>query len=108
MIKIHKRIFYEIFDKNIDMYMEYIETLNVEYSKIITKLSITSDIPQIRYYVHKLIGILNNFYDDSAIELIYYCKLLLNIDKKNPLFTIDDYKEYINLIVNYDKTLFGL
>lgn len=90
------------------MYMEYIECLKVEYSKIIKKLCIINDISQIRYCVHKLIGILKNFYDNTAIELIYYCKLLLNIDKNDANITFNAYKEYINLIINYDRSLFGL
>jgi hypothetical protein len=56
----------------------------------------------------KLISILIYLQYDFAEELIYLCKILLNIDKNNDKLSITDYRCFINNIIHFDKEKIGL
>lgn len=108
MISIIKRLFEEVFDKNIDLYNEHINMIRSEYNKIMTILSVSDSIFEVRYEVHKLVGLLANLLVSSTNELLYWCKLLLILDKSDLTITMDSYKPYIQEIVDFNKSKFGL
>lgn len=79
---------------------------NHDYTNIILDLSaknVTSH--EVRQLIHKMIGLIAIFQDTNE-EIMYICKLILNIDKKNKDFLL--YNEYIQLILQYDKRQLGL
>jgi len=94
-----------LFDKNIDMYTEYISIVRKDYIEIIQMLSSCQDVAMIRMCVHKLIGLIG-YFEDMNYEMIYYCRLLLNIDKD--VNNISLYFTYLDWIVQYDKKKLGL
>jgi hypothetical protein len=98
-------IFEVLFDKNIDMYTEYISDVKKEYIEIIRFLSSCQEVATIRKWVHKLIGLIG-YFEDMNYEMIYYCRLVLNIDKD--VNNISLYSPYIDWIVHYDKKKLGL
>jgi len=102
---LNKYIFEVLFEKNIDMYTEYILTVRKEYIEIILSLSSCRDITIIRALVHKLIGLIGYFHDVNY-EIVYYCRLLLNIEKELTDFSL--YFTYIQWILQYDKKNLGL
>ena len=109
MMSIIKRLFEEVFDKNIDLYNEHIAMIRSEYNNIINVLSVSDSIIEVRFEVHKLVGLLMNLLASSNTdELMYWCKLLLSLDKNDLTINIDSYKPYIQTIVNFDKNNFGL
>lgn len=105
MINIHKKLFYEVFDKNIDAYNDFIKIINHEYVETINNLKISNNIVDIRFNVHKLISIINNLLSTKCDELLYLCRLLLLTEK---IVHIDLYLLYIKNIINYDKNNLGL
>jgi len=105
MIHINKYIFYEVCNKNIDTYDEFISCIKNEYNKIMKKLIEIKTIPEIRYQIHKLVGIISSF---TNKELLYLCKLILMIDKNDLNNTIAQYKPYIQQILDYNQGIIGL
>jgi hypothetical protein len=108
MIYIIRKLFEEVFEGNIDLYNEFITMSRMEYKGIINILSVSDSIIDVRFQVHKLIGILSNLLDSSTNELIYYCKLLIMIDKNDTTIKFDSYKPYIEMIINFNNSRLGL
>jgi hypothetical protein len=108
MIYIIKKLFEEVFERNIDLYNEFITMSRMEYKSIINILSVSDSIIDVRFQVHKLIGILSNLLDSSTNELMYYCKLLIMINKNDTTINFDSYKPYIEMIINFNNSRFGL
>jgi hypothetical protein len=108
MISINKKIFYEVFDKNIDLYYEFIRMLSNDYKKTINNISTANNVADLRKNIHSLIGIVSNFDTMQAQELIYLCKTTLLIHKDNPEITLEMYLQYTQQIVNFDKNKLGL
>ena len=88
-----------------DMYNEFIRDVKKDYIDIVKTLSKTQDILLIRQLIHKLIGVIALFENTNA-ELVYYCRILLNIDKTKNDYSL--YVLYIENIVTYDKKKLGL
>lgn len=108
MITIHKKLFYQLFDKNIDLYNDFISTMNEDYKKIITNISNATTIEEIRRNIHSLIGIISVFETNIKNELLYFCRILLILDKNDKNITINDYLLYTEKIINFDKSKLGL
>ena len=105
MFYINKYIFNEVCEKNIDIYNEFISCISIEYNNIIKILKNPKTVADIRFQTHKLLGIINNLHAD---ELIYICKLILQIDKNNRDISIDVYKPCIKQVIEYDISRIGL
>jgi len=105
MYKIHRYVYDVIFEKNMNMYNDFIHSVRKEYTDIITSLSKTQDTVLIRQLIHKLIGVIA-FFEDTNCELVYYCRLILNIDKTKNDYSL--YFLYIEHIIAYDKKQLGL
>jgi hypothetical protein len=105
MYKIHRYIFDVVFEQNMDMYRDFIGSVRNDYIDIVKKLSVTQDILVIRQLTHKMISVIALF-EDSNNEMIYYCRLLLNIDKSITDYSY--YSPYIEWIITYDKKNIGL
>jgi hypothetical protein len=108
MITIHKKIFYELFDKNIDLYNDFISSMNEDYNRIIKIISNATSIEEIRINIHSLIGIISVLENANTNELLYICRLILLIDKNDKNITLKHYASYIEEITNYDKYKLGL
>ena len=108
MITIYKKLFYQVFDKNIDLYNDFMQNINSDYNKIIKKITTSTTIEEIRRNIHSLIGIISIFETNIKDELLYFCRILLMLDKNNKTITINDYLLYTEKIVNFDKTKLGL
>jgi len=104
MIKIHKYLFYTIFDKNINLYLEFINTIKKEYSDIIINLKSYNTVNEIRFNIHKLLSLLSNLIIDDS-EIIFLCKSILNYDKNQ---SVDFYLPTVMLIIEFDKSIIGL
>lgn len=100
MQKINKYIFYNICDKNIDIYSDLINTASDEYNEIINKLKIITTCSDIRIQIHKLIGLVALFIRTNT-KIIYLCKLILFINKNET--DINLYINYIQMVIDYDK-----
>ena len=105
MISIHKKLFYEVFDKNIDTYFEFIKNINQEYSETIVDLRKSNTILEIRNNTHKIVGIISNLVSTRCDELLYICKTLLQNEKKTPIYL---YMPHVENIIKYDKSILGL
>ncbi len=95
---LHKKIFDDICNKNVDLYYEFIETVKYEYNTIMQTLLHTTECKQIRILTHKLISsvtILENVY----LEIKYICSLILSTNKNETDF--NTYKPYIEMLKNY-------
>lgn len=108
MITIHKKIFYELFDKNIDLYNDFIGSMNEDYKRIMKIISNATSIEEIRRNIHSLIGIISVLETANNNELLYRCRLILLIDKNDKNITLKHYASYIEEIINYDKSKLGL
>ena len=86
---IHKYIFYEICEKNIDVYFELIRTMRSEYKAGLRIITNVSDIGIVRYNIHKMLGVI--CYLGNKEEIIYICKMILQIDKKETNFEKYEY-----------------
>jgi hypothetical protein len=105
MYPINKYLFEDIFEKNNEMFQEFMCAVDTEYSEIIDILKNVNTISEIRKTIHKLLSIVTNLVDKNY-EIIYYCKLILFIDKKET--NVKWYTEYVKMILDYDKTNMGL
>jgi hypothetical protein len=108
MITIHKKLFYDVFDKNIDLYNDFIISMNKDYKKIIQNISNATSIEEIRRNIHSFIGIISIFETNITNELLYLSKMLLMLDKNDKTITIQVYLYYTEKIVNFDKSKLGL
>ena len=108
MITIHKKLFYEVFDKNIDIYIDFISSINKDYNRIITNISNSTSIEEIRKNIHSLIGIISIFETNISNELLYLCRILLMLDKNDKTIELKHYLYYTEKIVNFDKSKLGL
>lgn len=54
MIKIHKQLLYDFFDKNIDLYFEFMNTMKIDYTNTISELKISKDVDEIRFTLLKI------------------------------------------------------
>ena len=105
MYSINKYIFEEVCDNNMDLYNDIMETVRVDYNDIVGNLAHEISIPEIRQLVHKLVGVVL-ILEGKNYEIMYYLKLLLNIDKQST--EIKHYQVYIKMITDYDQSFLGL
>ena len=105
MYSINKYIFDEVCDNNMEIYNDIMETVRFGYNDIVGKLAQEICIPEIRQLVHKLVGVVV-ILEGKNYEIMYYLKLLLNIDKQST--EIKHYQVYIKMITDYDESFLGL
>ena len=105
LLSIHKHLFIDVCDCNYELYKEFINMVRLEYVEIISKLLNVTCVVDVRFYTHKLLGIVSNF---SENEMIYLCRNLLLISKPDITISLSTYQPYIDQIILYDKTLLGL
>ena len=103
MITIHKKLFYDL-DKNIDLYNEFMNVVSEDYTRYIKKILNSKSIEELRRNIHSLIGIVGVFETSVKNELLYFCKISLQLDKNDKTITIENYTPYIKQIVDFDKT----
>lgn len=102
---LNKYIFEEICDNNMEIYNDLMGTIRCDYNEIIDKMAHELCIPEIRQLVHKLVGVIL-ILEGKNYEIMYYLKLLLNIDKTST--NLKHYQIYIKMITDYDKSFLGL
>jgi|LauGreDrversion4_2_1035121.scaffolds.fasta_scaffold189901_4 hypothetical protein len=105
MYPINKYLYECVFEKNNGMYQDFMCSIDTEYVDTINILKYANTVPEIRKNVHKLVSIVSNLVDKNY-EIIYYCKLVLLINKAET--NVKWYNEYIKMILAYDKTKMGL
>jgi len=106
MLIFHKYIFLNICNKNIDTYQDFMHTINEDYMNIILELSAKNiTCSSIRQLIHKMIGLVAIF-NNTNEEIVYMCKMILNIDKNSTDISL--YTEYIQMILRYDKQKLGI
>lgn len=98
-MKIHTYLFCEICDKNINTYNDFISTMYYEYIETTQKLFNSNRISDMRFYTHKLVSII--CWLEICDEMLYYCKMLLLIDKKD--IDVEKYKCYVSMIKTLDN-----
>lgn len=104
-MSINKYIFYTICNKDIDEYDTIIDMFRKDYETIINDIKQTTICKEIRYLIHKLVGVIaviNNTND----ELNYILKSILDIQKTNEDF--EYYRDYIYMLLNFDKRQLGI
>jgi hypothetical protein len=101
----NKYILHEICENNIELYNDIMDTIRCDYNEIIRELASELSIPEIRQLIHKLVGVVL-ILEGKNYEIMYYLKLLLNIDKKET--KIEYYQVYIKMIMEYDASFLGL
>lgn len=102
---IHRFIFDEICNKDMDAYMDFIKTMQSDFMSIKKELIQDFDkltIPKIRELSHKLTGIIS--YLDNMSGLIFICKSILHIDKT--LVDVSVYLPYLEMLREYDTKNF--
>ena len=105
MYSINKYIFEDVCDNNMEIYNDIMETIRCDYNDIVGKIVHEISIPEIRQLVHKLVGVVL-ILEGKNYEIMYYLKLLLNIDKQST--EIKHYQVYIKMITEYDQSFLGL
>lgn len=105
LIHINSYVFYEVCNKNIDDYYDYMHSVNEDYIGIMNELRNTNQCNIIRFCTHKLVGILSNL-GNINYEINYICKTILNISKQNT--DIKMYAFYLNMLLEFDKSKLGL
>ena len=98
MISINKYIFYEICNKNIDLYNEYMNDVRIDYYYIIRDLENAYTIEDIRFNVHKVLSVLSNL--QVLNDFVYICKLILLLEKKPT--EINKYHSYKEYLITFD------
>lgn len=76
----NKYILQEVCDNNMAIYYDIMGTIRCDYDEIIDSLKHESNISEIRQLIHKLVGVVL-ILEGKNYEIMYYLKLLLNIDK---------------------------
>jgi len=104
MKRINMYLLNTLFDKNIDLYNEFIDSVKHEYNYIIKLLSLEKNITNIRKLVHNLVNVIG-YFENCNFEMMYYCRMLLSTDKK--CNDVSTYLPYIEWIICYDKSHFG-
>ncbi len=104
-ITLNKYLFITICDKNYDLYEEIISNFNNDYLNTIKKLKETTDCIEVRKLIHNFIGIIMNLKINNS-ELLYILKSILNVPKTN--LDYDLYRDYIYMLIVFDKKLIGL
>jgi hypothetical protein len=94
---LHKKIFDEICNKDLDLYNEFMDTIRQEYNNIMQNIFQASECKSLRYYVHRLISNIA-IMEDIYHEHKYICSLILSIHKDETDFS--KYKPYIEMFVN--------
>lgn len=89
-------IYYTVCNKDLDFYNKIIDDFKNEYNVCIKKLCNSKNIPDIRFNAHKMISVIS--WLDILEEILYYCKMILAIDKKDN--DINYYNTYIDIIKN--------
>ena len=105
MYPINKYLFETVFEKDNEMYQDFMYEVDNEYTEIINNLKRVITISEIRQNIHKLLSVVINLVEKNY-EMIYYCKLCLLIDKSET--NVKFYTEYIKMILAYDKSKMGL
>lgn len=105
MYPINKYLFETIFEKDNEMYQEFMCGVDNEYTDLINILKFEINVSEIRKIIHKLLSVVINLVYKNY-EMIYYCKLCLLIDKSET--NVKWYTEYIKMILAYDKSKMGL
>jgi hypothetical protein len=105
MYPINKYLFESVFDKNNEMFQEFMCSVDTDYIDTINILKYINTVPEIRKTIHKLLSVVINLVDKNY-EMIYYCKLILFIDKKET--NVKWYTEYVKMILDCDKRNMGL
>jgi hypothetical protein len=104
-MKINKYIFYTLCNKNIEEYDKIMDIFRKDYIKVIKEIKETTSCKDIRFLVHKLIGIISVI-NNTNDELNYILKSILLLPKTTEDF--DYYRDYIYMLLNFDKNLIGL
>jgi hypothetical protein len=104
-MKINKYIFYTLCNKDIEEYDKIMDIFRKDYIKVIKEIKETTSCKDIRFLVHKLIGIISVI-NNTNDELNYILKSILLIPKTTEDF--DYYRDYIYMLLNFDKNLIGL
>ena len=105
MYSLNKYIFEEVCDNNMEIYSDIMDTIRCDYNEIVGKLAHEKSIPEIRQFVHKLVGVVV-ILEGKNYEIMYYLKLLLNIDKSET--NVKYYQVYTKMITDYDQSFWGL
>jgi hypothetical protein len=105
ILQINRYIFYDICNKNIDLYNDFINDVKNDYNNIILELKKARECKEIRFQIHKLVGILS-IIGNKNNELNYICNNCLNIPKDCSDFS--SYTYFIDLLFHFDKTKIGL
>ena len=105
MYPINKYLFETIFEKDNEMYQEFMYEVDNEYVDTINNLKHVNTTSEIRKIIHKLLSVVINLVDKNY-EMVYYCKLCLLIDKSET--NVKWYTEYMKMILAYDKSKMGL
>jgi hypothetical protein len=104
-MNVNKYIFYTVCNKDIDEYEKIMVIFRKDYIKVIKEIKETTSCTDIRFLVHKLIGIISVI-NNTNDELNYILKSILLIPKTTKDF--DYYRDYIYMLLNFDKNLIGL
>ena len=99
MLSVNKHIFVDICDKNLDTYYDIINTVKIDYFKLINEIKVETDFSKIRTIVHTLIGICLIFTGTNS-EILYILKNLLELPKSQDDF--NSYKYYVDLLINFN------
>jgi len=105
MMKINKYIFYTLCNKDIEEYDKIMNIFRKDYIKVIKEIKETTSCKDIRFLVHKLIGIISVI-NNTNDELNYILKSILLIPKTTEDF--DYYRDYIYMLLNFYQNLIGL
>ena len=104
MMNINKYIFYNICNKNIDVYEDVMKTFREDFTNIIKDLKQTNECQEIRKLIHKLVG-LTSLLNNYNVELTYILKSLLHVPKSCDNF--DYYRDFIYMLMEININSFG-
>ena len=105
MMKINKYIFYTLCNKDIEEYDKIMNIFRKDYITILHKIKETTVCKEIRDLIHKLVGVISVI-NTTNDELNYILKSILLIPKTTDDF--DYYRDYVYMLLNFDKSLLGL
>lgn len=105
MIRIHKSIFYDICEKNIDLYNDFMKDLLNDYKETLREIQVKNGIKTIRFYTHRMFGII--CYLSNSAEVFYICKMILAVDKQET--DVAKYEYWIKELhsINYLREFFS-
>jgi hypothetical protein len=105
MLRLNRFLFYEICQKDLTMYEDIIQSFQIDYRDTIRELANATTCESVRFYTHKLVGVIS-ILKDSNCELLYLCKSILNLPKDTTDFT--SYKYFIDQLVSFDTNRIGI